>query len=68
MKLILYLSLVIFSYEQQYVQGQNCPYNQGECISGYCRCNNNYYTLLDTTLSGEQQIYYNYQNNFSILH
>ena len=61
MKLILYLSLLLLSYEQQCVLGKNCPYNQGECITDYCICNKNYHTLLDSTLPPEQQIFCNYK-------
>ena len=62
MKLILYLSLVIFSYEQlpQCVLGQNCPLNHGNCIANSCQCKEGFYTLLDKSLPAEQQIYCNY--------
>ena len=62
MKLILYLSLVIFSYEQlpQCVLGQNCPLNQGDCIANSCQCKEGFYTLFDKSLPAEQQIYCNY--------
>ena len=60
-KFLLYLSLIFLSYEQQCVLGQNCPYNQGVCVSNICACNKGYHTLLDSSLPPEQQIYCNYK-------
>ena len=60
-KLLLYLSLIILSYEQTCVQGQNCPYNQGVCVQDYCSCNKGYHTLVDQSLPVGQQIFCNYK-------
>lgn len=60
-KLLLYLSLIILSYEQTCVQGQNCPYNQGVCVQNYCSCNKGYHTLVDQSLPVDQQIFCNYK-------
>ena len=59
--LLIFLSLIIFSYEQQCVLGQNCPYNQGVCVLNSCQCNKGYETLLDESLPPDQQIYCNYE-------
>lgn len=60
-KLLLYLSLIILSYEQTCVQGQNCPYNQGVCVQNFCSCNKGYHTLVDQSLPVDQQIFCNYK-------
>jgi hypothetical protein len=61
-KLLICLSLIILSYEQQQcISGKNCPLNQGECISGKCVCNTGYQTLLAQSTPIDQQIYCNYK-------
>lgn len=59
--LLIYLSLIIFSYEQQCIIGQNCPYNQGVCVSNACKCYEGYDTLIDESLPADQQIFCNYK-------
>ena len=63
-KLLLFFSLFILSYEQfqqQCTLGKNCPFNQGICVSNFCRCYEGYVTLNDVSLPPEKQIYCNYQ-------
>ena len=60
-KFLIYLSLLSLSYEQQCIQGKNCPYNQGICVSNICNCLKDYQTLLDASLPTDQQIFCNYQ-------
>ena len=67
-KILLFLSLLLLSYQQQQVQqekciyGQNCPYDRGVCIADYCKCNEGYYTFKDKTLPpGYPQTYCNYE-------
>ena len=59
--LIITLYVFPFSFQQQCIQGENCPYNQGICVSNTCQCNQNYHSLIDETLPAEQQIYCNYR-------
>ena len=37
-KLLIYLSLLILSLEQQCIFGKNCPVNQGLCVTDICVC------------------------------
>ena len=67
-KILLFLSLLLLSYQQQQVQqekciyGQNCPYDRGVCIADYCKCNKGFYSFKDTTLlPGQPQTYCNYE-------
>ena len=67
-KILLFLSLLLLSYQQQQVQqekcinGQNCPSERGTCIADYCKCNEGYYTFKDKTLPpGYPQTYCNYE-------
>ena len=63
-KLLSFFSLFILSYEQfqqQCTLGKNCPFNQGICVSNFCRCYEGYVTLNDVSLPPEKQIYCNYQ-------
>ena len=59
--LVIILYVFPFSFQQQCIQGENCPYNQGICVSNTCQCNQNYHSLIDETLPAEQQIYCNYR-------
>ena len=59
--IFLYVSLLNFSFEQQCVQGVNCPFNQGECVGTTCNCLGGFYSLLDPQKPVEQQIYCNYE-------
>ena len=60
-KFLFYLSLLVYSYEQQCILGQNCPYNQGICVSNICKCLTGYQTLLDVSVPTDQQILCNYK-------
>ena len=70
-KILLFLSLLLLSYQQLQVQqeqeqciyGQNCPYGQGTCIDNFfCKCNEGYYSFKDKTLPpGQPQTYCNYE-------
>ena len=68
-KILLFLSLLLLSYQQLQVQkekciyGQNCPYDKGICIDNFfCQCNEGYYSFKDKTLPpGQPQIYCNYE-------
>ena len=60
-KFIIYLSLIILTYEQQCIFGQNCPVNQGLCVSDICVCSEGYQTLLAQNTPIDQQIYCNYK-------
>ena len=59
--ILLYLILLVFSNGQQCILGNNCPYNQGICVADSCNCYKGYYTLLDSSLPVDQQIYCNYK-------
>jgi hypothetical protein len=59
--IFLYVSLLNFSFEQQCVQGVNCPFNQGECVGTACNCLAGFYSLLDPQKPVEQQTYCNYE-------
>ena len=59
--MLLYLILLVFSNGQQCILGNNCPYNQGICVADSCNCYKGYYTLLDSSLPVDQQIYCNYK-------
>ena len=70
-KILLFLSLLLLSYQQLQVQqehkqciyGQNCPYGQGTCIDNFfCKSNEGYYSFKDKTLPpGQPQTYCNYE-------
>ena len=64
-KILIYISLFIYTQEQlqqpQCVLGKNCPFNQGICVSNFCKCNEGFETLIDETLPADQQIYCNYE-------
>ena len=45
-KILIYLSLIILTYEQQCIFGKNCPVNQGLCVSDMCVCSEGYQALL----------------------
>ena len=47
--------------QPQCVLGKNCPFNQGICVSNFCKCNEGFETLIDETLPADQQIYCNYE-------
>ena len=59
--ILLYLILLVLSNGQQCILGNNCPYNQGICVADSCNCYKGYYTLLDSSLPVDQQIYCNYK-------
>ena len=59
-KLLICLSLIILSYQQQCISGKNCPFEQGQCIADKCVCNTGYQTLLVQS-TPDQQIYCNYK-------
>ena len=61
LEFLLIISVFIFSFQQQCIQGQNCPFNQGICVLDTCECTENYHTLIDETLLPNQQIYCNYK-------
>ena len=46
---------------EQCVQGGNCPYDQGTCMGGFCKCLDGFYSLVNTSLLPEQQIFCNYE-------
>ena len=60
-KFIIYLSLIILTYEQQCIFDKNCPVNQGLCVSDICVCSEGYQTLLSQNTPLDQQIYCNYK-------
>ena len=60
-KIIIYLSLIILTYEQQCIFEKNCPVNQGLCVSDMCVCSEGYYTLLAENTPIDQQIFCNYK-------
>ena len=60
-KFIIYLSLIILTYEQQCIFGKNCPVNQGLCVSDMCVCSEGYHTLLAENTPIDQQIFCNYK-------
>ena len=64
-KILLYISLFLYTQGQllqhQCVLGKNCPFNQGICVSNFCKCNEGFETLIDETLPADQQIYCNYE-------
>ena len=60
-KFIIYLSLIILTYEQQCIFDKNCPVNQGLCVSDICVCSEGYHTLLAQNTPIDQQIYCNYK-------
>lgn len=56
------LSILLLSLSsEQCVLGGNCPYDQGICMGGYCKCLDGFYSLLNSSLLPEQQIYCNYE-------
>lgn len=60
--IVLYLTFFSFSYEQQQcINGGNCPFNQGTCVSNQCKCYKGYVNLFDKSLPADQQIYCNYE-------
>ena len=59
-KILLYLSLVILSYEQLCIAGKNCPLDQGDCVADVCKCKNGFTNLIDKSIPVDQQIYCNY--------
>ena len=64
LKIFLFLSFFVFSYEQapQCILGKNCPFNQGVCTTpNFCKCNEGFETLIDETALPGQQIYCNYE-------
>ena len=46
---------------EQCVLGGNCPYDQGVCMGDFCKCLDGFYSLVNTSLLPEQQIYCNYE-------
>ena len=61
-KILIYLSLIILTYEQQQcIFGKNCPVNQGLCVSDMCICSEGYHTLLAENTPIDQQIFCNYK-------
>ena len=67
-EILLFLSLLLLSYQQQLAQqekcvsGQNCPYDKGMCIGEFCKCNEGYYSYNDPTLPpGQPKKYCNYE-------
>ena len=60
-KLLIYLSLLILSLEQQCIFGKNCPVNQGLCVTDICVCGEGYQTMLDKSTPIDQQIFCNYK-------
>lgn len=60
LKFLLSILLLSFSSEQC-VLGGNCPYDQGICMADYCKCLDGFYSLLNSSLPPEQQIYCNYE-------
>ena len=60
-KLLIYLSLLILSHEQQCIFGKNCPVNQGFCVTDICVCTEGYQTMLDKSTPIDQQIFCNYK-------
>ena len=46
---------------EQCVLGGNCPYDQGTCMGDFCKCLDGFYSLVNTSLLPEQQIYCNYE-------
>ena len=61
LNILIYLTLLISTNEQQCILGKNCPYNQGICVSDVCNCYPGYETLVDEFLPPEQQISCNYK-------
>ena len=70
LKILLFLSLLLLSYQQQQssqqtqcIYGQNCPYGKGTCIAAdFCKCNEGFYTFHDKTLPpGQPEIFCNYE-------
>ena len=56
------LSILLLSLSsEQCVLGGNCPYDQGICMADYCKCLDGFYSLLNSSLPPEQQIYCNYE-------
>ena len=68
-KILLYLSLVILSYEQLCIAGKNCPLDQGDCVADVCKCKNGFTNLIDKSIPVDQQIYCNYAqtSHFKVL-
>ena len=68
-KILLYLSLVILSYEQLCITGKNCPLDQGDCVADVCKCKNGFTNLIDKSIPVDQQIYCNYAqtSHFKVL-
>ena len=52
---ILTLLIISLSYEAC-IPGENCPYNQGECI-----CKNGFFTLIDSSKAITDQVFCDYE-------
>ena len=59
--LLIFLFLLISTNEQQCILGENCPFNQGICVSDVCNCYPGYHTLIDESAPVGQQISCNYK-------
>ena len=58
---LIFLSIIVLTFEQQCILGTNCPFNQGVCSANDCNCLKGYQTLFDKSLPIDQQVFCNYK-------
>ena len=58
---LIFLSILVLTFEQQCIIGTNCPFNQGVCSANDCNCLKGYQTLFDKSIPIDQQVFCNYK-------
>ena len=58
---LIFLSIIVLTFEQQCIIGTNCPFNQGVCSANDCNCLKGYQTLFDKSIPIDQQVFCNYK-------
>ena len=58
---LIFLSIIVLTFEQQCIIGTNCPFNKGVCSANDCNCLKVYQTLFDKSIPIDQQVFCNYK-------